>query len=162
MSFDGEILRRGFWIYVWRITEGDKAVLYVGRTGDSSSSNASSPFARIGQHLDSRPKARGNALARQLKHAKIDPLLNKFEMMAVGPIYEEQKSFDDHVPIRDKMAALERGVAEELKRRGYQVVGQHQSKETLDDGLFREVMEFFHDSFPDHVGSLGQRPKVRI
>ena len=28
MSFDGALLRRGFWLYVWRITEGSRSVLY--------------------------------------------------------------------------------------------------------------------------------------
>lgn len=38
VTLDGAMLRRGFWLYVWEITtpNGDK-VLYVGRTGDSSS-----------------------------------------------------------------------------------------------------------------------------
>ncbi len=44
MTFDGALLERGFWLYVWRIIEGTRTVLYVGRTGDSSSPNASSPF----------------------------------------------------------------------------------------------------------------------
>ena len=68
-SFDGALLGRGFWLYVWCITDGDRKVLYVGRTGDSSSPHASSPFKRIGQHLDAGPNAKGNALARQLKRA---------------------------------------------------------------------------------------------
>jgi len=48
----GGILQRGFWLYVWEVTPADKAPLYyVGRTGDSSSTNAQSPFNRMGQHL---------------------------------------------------------------------------------------------------------------
>ena len=50
-SFDGALLKRGFWLYVCRIAYGRRSVLYVGRTGDSSSPHASSPFTRIGQHL---------------------------------------------------------------------------------------------------------------
>ena len=43
VTLDGAMLRRGFWLYVWEITtpNGEK-VLYVGRTGDSSSPNAQS------------------------------------------------------------------------------------------------------------------------
>jgi len=52
MSFDGHILQRGFWLYVWRIEFEGKQYYYVGRTGDSSSAHVSSPFNRIGQHLD--------------------------------------------------------------------------------------------------------------
>jgi hypothetical protein len=47
MSFDGALLGRGFWLYVWRITDDSRSALYVGRTGDSSSPHASSPFKRI-------------------------------------------------------------------------------------------------------------------
>ena len=48
MSFDGALLGRGFWLYVWRITDGSRSVLYVGRTGDSSSPHASYPhFGQI-------------------------------------------------------------------------------------------------------------------
>lgn len=52
VEFDGAFLQRGFWLYVWRvIAPNSTEVLYVGRTGDSSSPNAQSPFNRMGQHL---------------------------------------------------------------------------------------------------------------
>ena len=52
VRFEGGILQRGFWLYVWEVTPADQAPLYyVGRTGDSSSTNAQSPFNRMGQHL---------------------------------------------------------------------------------------------------------------
>lgn len=52
IRFEGGILQRGFWLYVWKVTPADQAPLYyVGRTGDSSSTNAQSPFNRMGQHL---------------------------------------------------------------------------------------------------------------
>lgn len=34
MSFDGELLKRGFWLYVWDIRTATERHLYVGRTGD--------------------------------------------------------------------------------------------------------------------------------
>jgi hypothetical protein len=60
LSLPGAMLARGFWLYVWEVTttSGEKW-LYVGRTGDSSSPNAQSPFARLSQHLSQNP--RGNA-----------------------------------------------------------------------------------------------------
>ena len=61
MTFDGHLLNRGFWLYVWRIQGPVSHHVYVGRTGDSSSAHASSPFKRIGQHLDPSPNAKGNA-----------------------------------------------------------------------------------------------------
>ena len=48
------MLERGFWLYVWRIASPIGEVLYVGRTGDSSSLNASPPFMRMAQHLVSK------------------------------------------------------------------------------------------------------------
>ena len=52
ISLPGPLLQSGFWLYVWRIDVGDgREVLYVGRTGDSSSPNASPPYKRFGQHL---------------------------------------------------------------------------------------------------------------
>jgi hypothetical protein len=67
MTFDGHLLNRGFWPYVWRIQGPVSHHVYVGRTGDSSSAHASSPFKRIGQHLDPSPNAKGNALGKHLQ-----------------------------------------------------------------------------------------------
>ena len=100
MSFHGEFLERGFWLYVWDIRTGTERHLYVGRTGDGSSPNAASPFQRIGQHLDFRDKAKGNSLARQLKAVATNPSVSSFEMVAVGPLFPEQQTFELHKPFR--------------------------------------------------------------
>jgi len=125
MSFDGRMLARGFWLYVCRISGPDGTHLYVGRTGDSSSPNAQSPFKRIGQHLDPRPSAKGNAIDRQLNRKAINPHQCMFEMTAIGPIFDEQTTMDAHRPVRDHMAALERELANMLRDRGYSVPGNH-------------------------------------
>ena len=57
MRFDGAVLARGFWLYVWRVDAPDRLVFYVGRTGDSSSVNAQSPFRRVSEHMDPKGKA---------------------------------------------------------------------------------------------------------
>jgi hypothetical protein len=55
LSIPGALLERGFWLYVWEVlTEDGNTVLYVGRTGDSSSAHAQSPFNRLSQHLGNR------------------------------------------------------------------------------------------------------------
>ena len=115
MRFDGHLLNRGFWLYVWEIKGPLSHHVYVGRTGDSSSPHASSPFKRIGQHLDPRPNAKGNALGKQLKHAGVKHEECSFEMVAIGPIWPEQADFEAHRPDRDQMAALEHAVADELR-----------------------------------------------
>jgi hypothetical protein len=125
MNFNGALLGRGFWLYVWRITSAARNVLYVGRTGDSSSPHASSPFKRIGQHLDAGPNAKGNALARQLKRAGLTPERCTFEMVAVGPLFPEQRNMKQHRVVRDHMAALERALADHLRAGRHDVVGTH-------------------------------------
>jgi len=148
MEFNGKLLKRGFWLYIWDVKEDDKQHIYVGRTGDSSSPNASSPFRRIGQHLDTSLNAKGNALGRQLEVAGIKAEACTFEMMAIGPIFEEQKTMPEHKPLRDKTAALERAVADELKCRGYNVLGTHPRAELPDPGLLKQVMAMLQNAFP--------------
>ena len=148
MEFTGKLLKRGFWLYVWDIKESGRRHLYVGRTGDSSSPHASSPFRRIGQHLDSRLSAKGRALANRLKREAIDPETCTFEMTAVGPIFAEQQTMPEHKPFRDRTAALERALAEELKRRGYHVLGTHPKAAEVDHLLMEEINEKLGAFFP--------------
>lgn len=140
IRFDGRVLLRGFWIYVIDIRSPQGRRLYVGRTGDSSSANAGSPFSRLGQHLDSRANAKGNALARNLRAAGIDPSGCVMEMIAIGPVFPEQREFGAHKPFRDQMAALERGLATALGLRGYTVLGSHGASEEPDPARLAEVL----------------------
>lgn len=148
MKFDGRLLRRGFWLYIWRIRGEASDHLYVGRTGDSSSPHASSPFKRIGQHLDPSPKAKGNALGRQLRKAGVNCEACELEMVAVGPIFEEQETFEAHVPFRNRTAHLERAVADWLRQRGYTVLGTHPPVGSPDRELFAGVIEHLGSKFP--------------
>jgi len=147
MSFDGHLLKRGFWLYVWKISGPRSNYVYVGRTGDTSSPHASSPFKRIGQHLDPSPKARGNALGKQLRKAGVNYEECSFEMIAVGPIFPEQATFKAHVPLRDQMAALERAVADELRQSGYLVLGSHPRVGTPDPSVLHQVQEILTPKF---------------
>lgn len=141
IRFDGAVLERGFWLYVVDIHSPQGRYLYVGRTGDSSSPNAGSPFSRIGQHLDKRLTAKGNALARQLATVNVDPNECGFEMLAVGPLYPEEHDFAQHKPIRDKVAALEYGLAQALRERGYSVIGQHSARSEPEQSVLSSVLE---------------------
>ena len=140
MRFDGQILCRGFWLYVISITAPDGRHLYVGRTGDSSSPNAASPFSRIGSHLDFRPSAKGNALIKNLSEAGIDPASCRFEMIAIGPVYPEQTDFERHKPLRDEVGALEYGLAQALRSRGHSVLGNHSSSLSTKPAVLSEVL----------------------
>jgi hypothetical protein len=149
MRFDGALLGRGFWLYVWRITDGTRSVLYVGRTGDSSSPNASSPFKRIGQHLDTGPNAKSNALARQLKRAGLPPERCTFEMIAAGPLFPEQVDMDRHKVFRDQAGALERALADHLRASGHNVIGSHPPKAPFDKELCAELCRVVDEKLSD-------------
>lgn len=153
MEFSGRLLRRGFWLYIWDIKHDKSRHLYVGRTGDSSSANASSPFRRIGQHLETKVNAKGNALGRCLKRAGIHAESCIFKMTAVGPLFDEEKTFQAHVIPRDKTAALERALADELRKRGYKILGDHPRAGSFDESLFEEILTLINDTFPPLPGS---------
>jgi hypothetical protein len=147
MQFSGTLLDRGYWLYIWRVTCGSQLFIYVGRTGDSSSNNAGSPFTRIGNHLDSRPTARGNSLWRLLIKEKVDPHKCKFEMTAIGPIFNEEKDTIGHRQRRDQMAGLERDVARHLKARGLAVLGIHHSRKHSEPALVNSVISIINKYF---------------
>ena len=148
MAFDGHLLSKGFWLYVWKVRSNDNCAVYVGRTGDNSSPRAQSPFDRIGKHLDPRPNAKSNSLARQLSAAGMEPSECRFEMIAIGPLFEEQRDWDSHVPLRDEMAALEKGLANHLRQKGYNLLGQHNSRHQPDAGFLEVVVGIIDSSFP--------------
>jgi len=139
MSFQGEILERGFWIYVWEIKCNDKSYIYIGRTGDSSSPNAASPFNRIGQHLNFKENAKGNSLAKRLTEVGVNPSISTFRMQAIGPLYPEQESFEKHCHYRDRMATIEFEVAKCLSSKGFNVIGQHHKGSHVEETILSDI-----------------------
>jgi hypothetical protein len=140
IRFTGTVLRRGFWLYVVDIHAPSGRHLYVGRTGDSSSPHAGSPFSRIGQHLDLRLRAKGNALIRNLRKRDIDPLTCTMEMIAVGPLFPEEPRFDSHKRVRDEVAALECGLAAALSSAGYSVLGTHSANQEPEPSVLGDLI----------------------
>jgi hypothetical protein len=133
---------------VWDVTAADgRTVLYVGRTGDSSSPNAQSPFNRLSQHLGKNKHA--NALRRQLLNVGIEPndCLN-FEMAAYGPIHPEGASMADHTPLRNIVAAMEKALCDALLAAGYTVLNSVNCRQKLDDESWRRVLTAFTERFP--------------
>ncbi len=153
MVFDGKLLRRGFWVYVWRIQSPKGVYLYIGRTGDSSSPYGASPFTRVGRHLDVRQNAKSNTLARHLLYAGLDPKRCRFRMVALGPLFPEQRAMKAHRPLRDKVAALERGIADFLRQRRYSVLGAHAGSLGPDARLFATVQALVAPEFPPRGNS---------
>ena len=149
LVFPGTMLQRGFWLYAGEIetVRGDKW-LYVGRTGDSSSANAQSPFTRLGQHLGTNRHA--NALRRHLMNIGVDlDTCRSFEMVAFGPILPEAATMDEHRPLRDKMAALEKTLCDALVKAGYPVLNKIHCLHVLDDALWQDTFNAFAERFPN-------------
>lgn len=148
ISMPGSILLPGFWLYVWRVQTASGRILhYVGRTGDSSSANAAPPYRRLGQHLG-MVKA-SNALRTHLSKQEIEPESCRiFEFIAYGPLFEKQLDMVAHKPVRDKVAALEKALADALTDAGYKVLNSVKCRKDLDPGLWRMVCRVFARHFP--------------
>ena len=149
VTLDGAMLQRGFWLYVWEITTPDgRRVLYVGRTGDNSSPYAQSLFNRLGQNLGTLVNA--SMVRNNLKKRGIDPAQCQFRMVGHGPIFDEvpNKDFEAHKPIRDKVGAIEKQLAEDLKEAGYDVMKEVRWNAPLDQALYEPVRAAFVVEFP--------------
>jgi len=147
LSLAGAMLARGFWLYVWEVTNvTGKKWLYVGRTGVSSSPNAQSPFARLSQHLGSN--RRGNALRRNLMSAGVDvDGCQSFELTCYGPIFPECADMDLHRPSRDIMAGLEKGLRNVLHNAGYNLLNEVRSRRPIDELNLAEVVAAFAERY---------------
>lgn len=140
LVLDGRFLNRGFWVYVVDVQAPAFRFLYVGRTGDSSSPYAASLFSRLSRHLDPRSSAKGNALLRHITKLGIDPSLCAMDVIGIGPIFSERADFDDHCVVRDKVAALEHGLALALRHRGYSVIGTHSGPAPVEERLLNSIV----------------------
>jgi hypothetical protein len=149
VRFEGGVLQRGFWLYVWEVTPADKAPLYyVGRTGDSSSTNAQSPFNRMGQHLGFAKNS--NMLRRHLIQHGAVPESCAFRLIALGPIEQEARTPGrrEHDQRRDLVAAMEKALAELLASSGLKVMNRVVSRKPLDESRFAQVRTAFEKAFP--------------
>ena len=148
-------MQRGFWLYICEIqTSESKNLYYVGRTGDSSSRNAQSPFNRMGQHLGHNKNS--NVLRRHLEGKNIDPETYSFRLIAHGPILEEAKSQDEHRKRRDSIAAMEKALADEMAATGYNVINTVSSLKKLNVAKFASVRA----AFALHFKKLDGRKKT--
>ncbi len=146
LCLPSEVLRRGFWLNVWRIKlRHGGEVFYVGRTGDSSSRNAQSPFSRVSGHLG--PNKRANALQSHLEKHKIKLAeCEGLELVTYGPLFYEDEA--QHRHFRDKTAALERDLCYGMRRVGYQVLNCVRSRKKSAPDELRRVLSAFAESFP--------------
>lgn len=148
LRFNGTLLKRGFWLYVWEITTAEEQkYYYVGRTGDSSSINAQSPFNRMGQHLSFNKN--NNVLRRHLENIGNSPENCTFHLVAYGPIMDEAETDDAHRRNRDIIAGLEKALVDAIKMAGYKVLNSVNCSKHLDVGLFNDVRDAFAGQFPN-------------
>jgi hypothetical protein len=162
LTLPGPMLRRDFWLYVWRVVgDGHTELLYVGRTGDNSSPNAS-PHIRMGQHLGSIQNQ--NALRSHLIKRGVKPEeCQAFDLVAHGPIYNEilkSDNFDHtdkvarlalmklHTPLRDIVGAMEKRLAAELSAAGYTVMNTVKWQHAVEDARWLTIRKAFSEDFP--------------
>ena len=155
LEFSGLLLDRGFWLYVWDITTaGTTHLYYVGRTGDSSSNNAQSPFDRMSRHLGFNKN--NNVLRRRLQNNGIDANKCDFRLVAYGPILKEAKTLEQHQECRDRIAAMEKALANAMAEAGYMVINQVHCRTQLDVEAFEAV----RTAFATHFKKLPQRSEA--
>lgn len=166
LKLPGGMTQRGFWLYVWRVENPNgKEFLYVGRTGDNSSPYAASTYRRMGQHLGDADNT--NALLKHLRqHDSARPIheYETFEMFSYGPIFPEVdrhanfayrvephwgKAMEIHKAFRDRISALEKKLADELKECNYNVMNQVNANTPLDDEDWQQVKVAFAEHFPE-------------
>lgn len=162
LTLPGPMLHRGFWLYVWRVVRpGERDLLYVGRTGDNSSPNASPPHIRMGQHLGSIKNQ--NALRAHLRERQVSPeSCQQFDLVAHGPIHPEvgkPPKFDrldkaavarlmaEHRPLRDIVGAMEKRLSAELRAAGYDVMNIVKSNFEVPDKDWQPIREAFAVDF---------------
>ncbi|MBI5284758.1 MAG: hypothetical protein HY874_06655 [Chloroflexi bacterium] len=147
LTFTGRILQRGFWLYVWEVTlAGSSTLHYVGRTGDSSSRFAQSPFTRMGQHLGFAENS--SMLRRHLTARGVTPEACTYRLVAHGPVLEEAADLAGHRERRDVVSALEKALAEAMAAAGYTVMNTVKCRQRLDEELFAQVRAAFAAEFP--------------
>ena len=139
LAFDGEMLKRGFWLQAWTIGYNGQQYIYLDHTGDDTLSNAPSPLNGLSQHLDSSKHAPDNCLSTRLRALDIDPRACHFRMLALGPIFEEQLTFHKHEPLRDQMDRLKYELAAFLIWRGFEVIGNCRKGASVSQSLLDEV-----------------------
>ena len=148
LTISTDVLRRGFWLYVWAVAlRHGKQVYYVGRTGDSSSIHAQSPFSRVSGHLG--PNKRANALKRHLeKHGISMDECKQLQLVAYGPLYNETSDKRAHADRRDKTHALERDLRDAMQAAGYTVLNTVHCRKPSNAVAWKRVQSALAQHFP--------------
>lgn len=134
-EISGKLIRNGFWLYVLEFIFADErgnddSFLYVGRTGDNSTSNARPPINRFSIHMSSNKNSKLNEVIAKYNRSRED--CSKVKLHSVGPIYPESSGeFEVHKIPRNKTSAMEKQLSVDLKNAGYNVLNIVHSKQKL-------------------------------
>jgi hypothetical protein len=129
LEFDGAILVRGFWLYVWEISVADGPTLhYVGKTGDKSSGASQSPFDRLSKHLG-----------------------NNENNNAFGPLFDGESK--THGELCDITSSLEKALADAMTEAGYALINGVKCRMPVDPKRFAGVRAAFTPHFKNLGGS---------
>lgn len=150
-SFEGPLLQRGFWLYVWEIVApAGRALHYVGKTGDKASRVCQSPFNRLSNHLGGNKHS--NALKRHLAVKKIDPERCQFRFHAYGPLFVDT-SRKTHGELCDVTSGLEKALADAMNEAGYEVINRVPCRTPIDLAMFQAVRNAFAAHFKNLLGN---------
>jgi hypothetical protein len=145
LKFDGAMLTRGFWLYVWEIKVSDgRVVHYDGKTGDKASRVSQSPFNRLTNHMGDNKHS--NALRRHLGQMKINLENCCFCFHAYGPLFGG-RSQKTHGELCDVTSRLERALADALTAAGYEVINKVHCRTALDAEVFADIYTAFATHF---------------
>jgi hypothetical protein len=153
VHFDDAILERGFWLYVREVTmPDDRAVHYVGKTGDRPSGVSQSPFDRLSKHIGSNTN--NNPLRRYFKNSGVYPEQCRFRFCAVGPLFYSPVT-QAHGERCDITSSLEKALAAAVQSAGYPMMNEARYRAALDEKLFANVLTEFTVDFPALAHGLG-------
>jgi len=147
LKFHGGLMNRGFWLYVWEVSPArGRKLYYVGRTGDSSSVHAGSPYSRMVGHLGKKKNA--NMLLTHLGHERVDPKECGLRLIAHGPILAETQNKVHHLSRRDRVHGMEKALESLMKKAGYQVMNTVQRRGEVEPRVYEVVRRAFASRFP--------------
>lgn len=146
LSFDGAMLTRGFWLYVWEITNKDgRVVHYLGKTGVKHTRMIPSAYTVASFQLGH--SANNNALRRHLESVGLDPGQCSFRFHAYGPVFDTS-SKKTHGEQYDIMAGLETGLSDALLKAGYDLLNPLNRRMPVDETLFAQVRRVLSETLP--------------
>lgn len=71
-----------------------------------------------------------------------------FHFVSHGPLFAEARDMESHIEPRNKIAALEKGLAEALCEAGYHVLNTVKCKKPVDRDMLSELLVAFAAHFP--------------